>query len=86
MRDAYLLCRIADTIEDAPNLSAGEKAALFDLLAESFEDQAIAGSLADRLTSDGIPGIRRHADGLSGLTQRSRSCISSICRSITSLR
>ena len=60
VRDAYLLCRIADTIEDAPNLSAGEKAALFDLLAESFEDQAIAGSLADRLTS--IPGERAHVE------------------------
>src|SRR5579885_1274815 len=51
VRDAYLLCRIADTIEDAPNLSAGEKAALLDLLTESFDDQRIVHSLAERLAS-----------------------------------
>jgi farnesyl-diphosphate farnesyltransferase len=38
VRDAYLLCRIADTIEDAPNLPAEEKAALLDLLALCFDE------------------------------------------------
>src|SRR3569833_3028527 len=42
VRDAYLLCRIADTIEDAPNRSAVEKAELLDTLDRSFDDAAAA--------------------------------------------
>lgn len=37
VRDAYLLCRIADTIEDAPDLPAEEKASLLDLLSQCFD-------------------------------------------------
>lgn len=40
VRDAYLLCRIADTIEDAPDLDAVDKADLLDLLAACFTDPA----------------------------------------------
>jgi farnesyl-diphosphate farnesyltransferase len=39
---AYLLCRIADTIEDAPGMAAPEKARLFDRMLECFEDDAAA--------------------------------------------
>jgi farnesyl-diphosphate farnesyltransferase len=43
VRTAYLICRIADTIEDEPRLSAEEKAALLDALAACFsgEEQAL---------------------------------------------
>ena len=40
VRDAYLLCRIADTIEDAPDLGAEGKASLLDALAACFDDPA----------------------------------------------
>ena len=42
VRTAYLLCRIADTIEDEPRLPAAEKAALFDELQRCFDDPAAA--------------------------------------------
>jgi farnesyl-diphosphate farnesyltransferase len=35
---AYLLCRIADTVEDAPELAAAAKASLLDDLAACFDD------------------------------------------------
>jgi len=38
--DAYLLCRIADTIEDAGDLAAPDKAALLDAFAACFDDSA----------------------------------------------
>jgi len=47
VRDAYLLCRIADTIEDAPDLPAPEKAAMLDLLAAAFDDSAARVALND---------------------------------------
>jgi farnesyl-diphosphate farnesyltransferase len=37
--DAYLLCRIADTIEDAPEMEASVKAALLDELLASFDNR-----------------------------------------------
>src|SRR5512133_4398101 len=40
VRCAYLICRIADTVEDAPTLAAESKAALLDLLARCFDDPA----------------------------------------------
>ena len=40
VRCAYLICRIADTVEDAPTLPAESKAALLDLLAQCFDDPA----------------------------------------------
>lgn len=63
---AYLLCRIADTIEDEPALPAAEKAALFDRLLECFDDPARADrfpTLIGRIT--GEPAhlrLVRHAD------------------------
>lgn len=38
--DAYLLCRIADTVEDAPGIEPQVKANLFDLFSASFDDAA----------------------------------------------
>ncbi|BAH37503.1 MAG TPA: phytoene/squalene synthase family protein [Gemmatimonas aurantiaca] len=38
--DAYLLCRIADTVEDAPGIEPDVKAALFDDFLASFTDAA----------------------------------------------
>ncbi len=52
---AYLLCRIADTIEDAPAVPAGEKAVLFDRFLDCFADPAAADafpSLVRPLTGD----------------------------------
>jgi farnesyl-diphosphate farnesyltransferase len=43
---AYLICRIADTIEDAPRLPVDEKAALLDRLLECFESPSAAPALA----------------------------------------
>ena len=42
VRCAYLLCRIADTIEDEPALAAEEKAALFEELMRAFDDPRVA--------------------------------------------
>src|SRR5690242_10799975 len=39
---AYLLCRIADTLEDEPSLPADAKAALLDQLERCFDDAAAA--------------------------------------------
>src|SRR6476620_2796342 len=39
---AYLLCRIADTLEDEPSLPAEAKAALLDQLERCFDDAAAA--------------------------------------------
>jgi len=55
IRCAYLICRIADTIEDERSLSAESKASLFDALAACFDDDARAGELvvsASRLTGN----------------------------------
>jgi farnesyl-diphosphate farnesyltransferase len=38
--DAYLLCRIADTVEDAPGIAPDVKAALFDDFLSAFDDAA----------------------------------------------
>jgi farnesyl-diphosphate farnesyltransferase len=49
VRTAYLLCRIADTIEDEPRMAASEKAVLFDELQRCFEDPAAADAFPQRL-------------------------------------
>lgn len=51
VRDAYLLCRIADTIEDAPDLPAADKAELLELLAACFDDPALVPTLRDRVAA-----------------------------------
>jgi farnesyl-diphosphate farnesyltransferase len=48
---AYLLCRIADTLEDEPVLPAPEKAALLDELLRCFDDAAAADALPARAAS-----------------------------------
>ncbi|HKH92230.1 MAG TPA: squalene/phytoene synthase family protein [Gemmatimonadaceae bacterium] len=42
VRTAYLLCRIADTIEDEPRMPAADKAVLFDELLRCFDDREAA--------------------------------------------
>ncbi len=48
VRDAYLLCRIADTLEDAPGLCAEEKAELLALIGRCFDDPTASRELAMR--------------------------------------
>ncbi len=55
---AYLLCRIADTIEDEPHLPADEKAVLFDRLRDCFDDPARADRLPEATT--GLSGEPAH--------------------------
>jgi farnesyl-diphosphate farnesyltransferase len=63
---AYLLCRIADTIEDAPTHPAGEKAELFDRFLDCLDDPAAADAFPDRvraLTGDAAHlELIHHAD------------------------
>jgi farnesyl-diphosphate farnesyltransferase len=58
VRCAYLLCRIADTIEDEPQLSAADKASLLDLLGVCFDEPAAAKELVARTA--GILGKAEH--------------------------
>src|SRR5437763_14144097 len=46
VRCAYLICRIADTLEDEPNLPAESKAELFDLLTGCFDDARCVAAFA----------------------------------------
>ena len=63
---AYLLCRIADTLEDEPVLPAQAKADLLDELERCFDDAAAADAFPSRVT--GLTGdaahvrLARHAD------------------------
>ena len=50
---AYLVCRVADTIEDDPRLPATDKAALLDALLVAMDDPAAADRLPARLSSLG---------------------------------
>ncbi|OYV74389.1 MAG: farnesyl-diphosphate farnesyltransferase [Gemmatimonadetes bacterium 21-71-4] len=63
---AYLLCRIADTIEDEPVLPAAEKAILFDRFLECFDDPALADQfpvLVEQMTGEAAHlRLVRHAD------------------------
>jgi farnesyl-diphosphate farnesyltransferase len=66
VREAYLLCRIADTIEDATNIAAEEKAALLDKLDACFDDSAAVSHFvaAAALIEGDAAHVRltRHAD------------------------
>jgi farnesyl-diphosphate farnesyltransferase len=55
---AYLLCRIADTLEDEPRMSAPNKAALLDELLRCFDDPAAAETFPALL--DGLGGDETH--------------------------
>ncbi len=48
---AYLLCRIADTIEDDPRTPAADKASLFDRFLACFDDPALADAFPALTTS-----------------------------------
>jgi len=55
VRNAYLICRIADTVEDEPNYPAEQKAKLFDVLDRCLDHPAEAAefaALAADLTGD----------------------------------
>jgi len=58
VRYAYLICRIADTIEDEPQLPAVEKASLLDLLTACFDDATAATKLASCAAT--LEGDARH--------------------------
>jgi farnesyl-diphosphate farnesyltransferase len=64
--DAYLLCRIADTVEDAPGTSPDDKAVLFRELLAGFDDPtAIARFIAGVQPLTGEPAhlaLVHHAD------------------------
>lgn len=57
---AYLICRIADTVEDAPHLPAEEKAALLDVLATALANPAIGRTFPHRAA--GIGDDDAHVD------------------------
>jgi farnesyl-diphosphate farnesyltransferase len=60
VRDAYLLCRIADTIEDAPGLAPAQKAALLDALGLAFDDPSAVATLTTGVS--GITGEAAHVE------------------------
>jgi len=80
VRDAYLLCRIADTVEDAPNLGADEKASLLDGFAACLTDPSAIGSLRSRLIR--VAGDEAHVRllGHADLVLASFACRSSESR------
>jgi Phytoene/squalene synthetase len=55
--NAYLLCRIVDTLEDAPELPVAEKKALIGLFLQALDDEALSLSLPERYTSRLVGGI-----------------------------
>jgi farnesyl-diphosphate farnesyltransferase len=63
---SYLICRLADTVEDAPGMTPAEKAPLFDALLACFDGQAEADrfpALAAAVTGDPAHlALVRHAD------------------------
>ena len=83
VRTAYLICRIADTIEDEPTLSVERKAELFDALSRCFDSANAATEFTARTGAiTGDPAhvtLARHADLVfetyRELTQRSRASV-----------
>ncbi|WP_396215822.1 phytoene/squalene synthase family protein [Gemmatimonas sp.] len=78
--DAYLLCRIADTVEDAPGIDPHVKAALFDDFLAAFDDaealarfnagvQALTGDLAHLTLTQNTPLLIEHFTRLPTNTQ-----------------
>jgi farnesyl-diphosphate farnesyltransferase len=60
VRCAYLICRIADTIEDAPSIGAARKAELLDELAALFDDPSVALRLSS--SAGDLGGDRAHVE------------------------
>ena len=78
--DAYLLCRIADTVEDAPGIPPDVKAALFDDFLAGFTDadalarftagvQELTGDLAHLTLTRNTPLVLEHFGALPQRTQ-----------------
>lgn len=78
--DAYLLCRIADTVEDAPGIDPDVKAALFDRFLEAFDSpealatftagvQDLPGDLAHLTLTRHTPLVFEHFSALPANTQ-----------------
>lgn len=57
---AYLICRIADTIEDAPALPAEEKAHLLDQLRRVLQEPSLAGAFQQ--AASGVTGNTAHVE------------------------
>ncbi len=79
--DAYLLCRIADTVEDAPGIEPEVKAALFDRFLEAFDSpaalatftagvQSLTGDLAHLTLTRNTPLVFAHFAALPMGTQQ----------------
>jgi farnesyl-diphosphate farnesyltransferase len=79
--DAYLLCRIADTVEDAPGIEPEVKAALFDRFLEAFDSpvalatftagvQSLTGDLAHLTLTRNTPLVFAHFAALPVGTQQ----------------
>jgi farnesyl-diphosphate farnesyltransferase len=83
VRNAYLLCRIADTIEDEPGRSATDKAGLFDAFAAGFDGAAASAAFVARAQSiTGDPAHVRLTRGADlvfaeyrALPDRTRECV-----------
>jgi farnesyl-diphosphate farnesyltransferase len=81
--NAYLICRIADTIEDEPGRSADEKAAMFDALAACFDGADAASAFVGRAAAiTGDPAhvrLTRSADLVfevnRSLSHQTRQCV-----------
>ena len=67
VRTAYLLCRIADTIEDAPELAAEEKASLFDAFVLCLDDSSRGADFVDRAGAIRADDAHRRLIGNSSL-------------------
>ena len=57
---AYLVCRIADTVEDAPGLEASAKAALLEALLDALDDPAVADAYPRRAAA--VTGNDAHVE------------------------
>jgi farnesyl-diphosphate farnesyltransferase len=81
--DAYLLCRIADTVEDAPGIAPAEKGVLFNHMLAGFDDPAeVARLIAGVQELPGEPAhlaLVHHADlvyaHFAGLPRKTREVV-----------
>ena len=73
VRTAYLICRIADTIEDEPSVSAEQKSTLFDALVACWADDPEHGPAnqahLDRITTAWQPRAQHAAAALDQLLE-----------------
>jgi farnesyl-diphosphate farnesyltransferase len=57
---AYLICRIADTVEDAPGMASETKGPLFDALLAAFDGAPEEGAAAFAAAAGGVTGDPAH--------------------------